>query len=93
MFGLKLISHPIASAALDLLNIFKLLLMMSSFQETFEDVYTSSALSRPWYILAGNHDHRGNVSAQVEYTRYSHRWYVAQTIWSHSSFTQSGHAA
>ena len=44
------------------------------FRETFEDVYTDKALQTPWYIIAGNHDHLGNVTAQIEYTQWSARW-------------------
>ena len=38
------------------------------FQQTFQDVYTAESLQKPWYAIAGNHDHKGNVSAQIEYT-------------------------
>ena len=45
------------------------------FKETFEDVYRAKSLMNRWYILAGNHDHHGNVWAQIEYTQRSSRWY------------------
>ncbi|XP_068445347.1 tartrate-resistant acid phosphatase type 5a [Clinocottus analis] len=44
------------------------------FQETFESVYTAKSLKIPWYVLAGNHDHSGNVKAQIEYSHKSDRW-------------------
>lgn len=45
------------------------------FKKTFEDIYDAASLQDiPFYVIAGNHDHRGNVTAQIEYTQRSQRW-------------------
>ncbi|KAG9473099.1 tartrate-resistant acid phosphatase type 5 [Eleutherodactylus coqui] len=47
----------------------------SRFQKTFEDVFDAESLSSvPWYIIGGNHDHNGNITAQLAYTNVSSRW-------------------
>ncbi|MDE8347103.1 MAG: tartrate-resistant acid phosphatase type 5 family protein [Acidocella sp.] len=43
-------------------------------QTSFERIYTAPALQTPWKIILGNHDYRGNVQAQLDYSKTSPRW-------------------
>eukprot|EP00931_Biecheleriopsis_adriatica_P017940 TRINITY_DN12701_c3_g1_i1.p1 TRINITY_DN12701_c3_g1~~TRINITY_DN12701_c3_g1_i1.p1 ORF type:complete len:387 (-),score=61.17 TRINITY_DN12701_c3_g1_i1:55-1113(-) len=57
------------------------------FEETFEEVYTADAFNDlPFYVIAGNHDHNGNVNAQVEYKDQSGRWHFP-SLWYRMNFT------
>lgn len=44
------------------------------FQATFERVYHHQSLQIPWYVIAGNHDHLGDVQAEMDYSKRSERW-------------------
>jgi len=56
------------------------------FNGTFQNTYTGTNLMKPWYLIAGNHDHKGNVQAQIDYTELdgSGRWNYPALYHSHS---------
>ncbi|MDB5470530.1 MAG: hypothetical protein JWR84_2090 [Caulobacter sp.] len=41
---------------------------------SFEDIYTAPSLQTPWPAVLGNHDYRGNVQAQIDYSAGNRRW-------------------
>ncbi len=43
-------------------------------QSSFERVYHQPSLQRPWQVVLGNHDYRGDVAAQIAYSAHSARW-------------------
>lgn len=43
-------------------------------KNSFEDVYKDEALQCDWYTCIGNHDIRGSVQAQIDYSEISRRW-------------------
>ena len=60
----------------------------SRFQHTFEDVFTAKSLQADKFfrVLAGNHDHKGNITAQIARTNVSARWYFPQLYY---TFTEA----
>jgi len=59
------------------------------FEDTWNSVYTAQSLMQiPWYVVAGNHDYKGNVTAQVAYSQDNSRWQFPSIYHSHS-FTSS----
>jgi acid phosphatase len=43
-------------------------------ESSFERIYTAESLHTPWRVILGNHDYRGNVQAQLDYSAKSKRW-------------------
>ncbi len=50
---------------------------------TFEDIYSLPTLKTiPWYVSLGNHDHMGNIYAQIEYGKKHANWILPETYYS-----------
>jgi len=60
------------------------------FDTSFDSVYTPVSLRTNWYVIAGNHDHSGNVTAQIEYSSHNSRWKFPDFYHSHSHTTSDG---
>jgi hypothetical protein len=50
--------------------------------KSFEDIYTNYSLNIPWYTAFGNHDYRGNIQAQLDYSKVSRRWRTTERYYS-----------
>lgn len=49
--------------------------------ETFESAFSAPSLQTPWYAVLGNHDYRGSISAEIDYTIESPRWHMPSRYW------------
>ena len=57
----------------------------SHFQESFERVYSQPSLQKfKWWVALGNHDYRGSVDAEIQYTNVSTRWKLPKRYYSKS---------
>lgn len=48
-------------------------------QSKYVSIY--QGLDLPWWSILGNHDHRGNVDAQVAYSKVNPRWNMPGRTW------------
>jgi tartrate-resistant acid phosphatase type 5 len=59
-------------------------------ESSFEKIYTAPALFTPWRLILGNHDYRGNVQAQLDYSAESKRWNMPARYYSLSETLPDG---
>lgn len=57
---------------------------------SFEDIYDAPSLMIPWHVALGNHDHRGIVAAQIDYTKQSSRWHLPAAYYKHTETVAEG---
>ena len=50
--------------------------------KSFEDIYTNYSLNKPWFTAFGNHDYRGSIQAQLDYSKISRRWRTTERYYS-----------
>ncbi len=59
------------------------------FAKTWKDVYLKhESLNKPWFVVAGNHDHEGNVQAQIDYSKKNPLW-VFPSFYHHRTYTDT----
>ena len=49
----------------------------------YEEIYTAPSLMVPWYPSLGNHDNRGKVEAEIDYSKRSSRWRLPARYYKH----------
>lgn len=59
-------------------------------KDAFENVYGDNGLQGPWYPVLGNHDHKGNVAAERDYSAASSRWSMPADYYRHTEVLGSG---
>eukprot|EP00850_Spirogloea_muscicola_P015662 SM000122S25769 [mRNA] locus=s122:135387:138897:- [translate_table: standard] len=63
----------------------------TAFLTKFETIYSQSSLQVPWYMALGDHDHRGNVQAQLAYSHLSNKWRMPSNYYSRTVPLDDGH--
>ncbi|SOE20792.1 3',5'-cyclic AMP phosphodiesterase CpdA [Spirosomataceae bacterium TFI 002] len=57
---------------------------------SFEDVYSDHSLNINWFVVLGNHDYRGNIQAEIDYTNISRRWNMPEKYYSFEQELEDG---
>jgi acid phosphatase len=62
-------------------------------KEIFEDAFVGAGLQVPFHAVLGNHDHRGSIEAEIDYTKRSTRWKMPSRWYTFSAPLADGSAA
>ncbi len=57
---------------------------------SFESIYKNISLHHNWYVALGNHDYRGNIQAQIDYSKISRRWQMPEKYYSKTFELKNG---
>ncbi|WP_026705328.1 metallophosphoesterase [Flavobacterium soli] len=57
---------------------------------SFENIYTNHSLYENWYVALGNHDYKGNIQAQIDYSNSSRRWKMPAKYYSETFELKNG---
>lgn len=57
---------------------------------SFENIYSDFSLNCDWYVVLGNHDYRGNVQAEIDYSNISRRWNMPSRYFSFEKEADDG---
>ncbi|WP_341227755.1 tartrate-resistant acid phosphatase type 5 family protein [uncultured Arcticibacterium sp.] len=60
---------------------------------SFENVYSDHSLNINWFVVLGNHDYRGNMQAEIDYTKISKRWNMPAAYYSFEQELEDGSKA
>ncbi|MCX7304664.1 MAG: tartrate-resistant acid phosphatase type 5 family protein [Hyphomicrobiales bacterium] len=62
-------------------------------QSSYEQFFVAPGLQCPWHVVLGNHDHLGDIEAQIAYTAKSPRWRMPARYFSWSQLLPDGAVA
>jgi len=49
---------------------------------SYENMYTAHSLQTDWYVVLGNHDYKGKIQAEIDYSKISRRWHMPAPYYS-----------
>ncbi|OJV54166.1 MAG: acid phosphatase [Bacteroidetes bacterium 43-16] len=61
-----------------------------SWNSSFENIYSNHMLFSDWWVVLGNHDYKGNIQAQIDYSKISRRWNMPATYFSRKIKLENG---